>query len=115
VKAVKRAKTVKGKLFRDQAFYLTAHVKQMEILRNVILANGGQVTVSVQTRGASSTDARNPTDNYCTAVVAHPAKRPPSPCYFMRGGRRHLAAARGGAPSSIHVRAGLDVRAATGD
>ncbi|KAJ7350687.1 BRCT domain-containing protein [Mycena albidolilacea] len=43
VKAVKRAKTLKGKLFRDQAFYLTAHVKQMEILRNVILANGGQI------------------------------------------------------------------------
>ncbi|KAJ7270110.1 hypothetical protein B0H12DRAFT_1094605 [Mycena haematopus] len=47
--AVSRAKLLKGKLFQDHSFYMTAHVKSRDILRNVILANGGQIITAQPT------------------------------------------------------------------
>ncbi|KAJ6593333.1 hypothetical protein B0H19DRAFT_17663 [Mycena capillaripes] len=44
--AVSRAKTLKGKLFEGHTFYVTAKVPALSILRNVILANGGQTVTS---------------------------------------------------------------------
>jgi hypothetical protein len=46
-RAVSRAKTLKGKLFQDHTFYITPKVTATTILRNVILANGGQVRRTV--------------------------------------------------------------------
>ncbi|KAJ7935264.1 hypothetical protein B0H13DRAFT_2304926 [Mycena leptocephala] len=47
-RAVSRAKTLKGKLFQDHTFYITPKVTATTILRNVILANGGQTITTSQ-------------------------------------------------------------------
>ncbi|KAJ6590014.1 hypothetical protein DFH09DRAFT_1274284 [Mycena vulgaris] len=42
--AVDRARELKGKLFKDYVFYVTPNVKpEPSLLRNVVLANGGQI------------------------------------------------------------------------
>ncbi|KAF7350976.1 Brct domain containing protein [Mycena sanguinolenta] len=56
--AVSRAKTLKGKLFQDHSFYMTPHVKTREILRNVILANGGQTIATQPTLRLLENDPR---------------------------------------------------------
>ncbi|KAJ6497507.1 hypothetical protein C8R45DRAFT_129169 [Mycena sanguinolenta] len=56
--AVSRAKTLKGKLFQDHSFYMTPHVKTREILRNVILANGGQTIAAQPTLRLLENDPR---------------------------------------------------------
>ncbi|KAF8150492.1 hypothetical protein K438DRAFT_1865499 [Mycena galopus ATCC 62051] len=57
-KAVALAKNLKGKLFRDHTFYITANVPMIEILRNVILANGGQAVTTVPTLRILEKDPR---------------------------------------------------------
>ncbi|KAJ7736891.1 hypothetical protein B0H16DRAFT_1326401 [Mycena metata] len=46
--ALSRAKTLKGKLFKDHSFYITKSVKAMNIVKNVVIANGGQAIINWQ-------------------------------------------------------------------
>ncbi|KAF7362376.1 hypothetical protein MVEN_00584400 [Mycena venus] len=56
--AVERAGTLKGKLFLNHAFYITPQVQPMDILRNVILANGGQTLNTQPSLRLLETDTR---------------------------------------------------------
>ncbi|KAJ7032738.1 hypothetical protein C8F04DRAFT_645408 [Mycena alexandri] len=46
--AVSRAKNLKGRLFKGHTFYITKGVKAMNIVRNVVIANGGQAITNWQ-------------------------------------------------------------------
>ncbi|KAJ7188855.1 hypothetical protein C8R46DRAFT_877027 [Mycena filopes] len=46
--AVARAKALKGTLFKGHTFYITKNVKAMNIVRNVVIANGGQAITNQQ-------------------------------------------------------------------
>ncbi|KAK7057689.1 hypothetical protein R3P38DRAFT_2599145 [Favolaschia claudopus] len=48
--AVARARKLKGTLFRDHTFFITPQVQPIDILRNVIQANGGQTVTQVSAR-----------------------------------------------------------------